>query len=113
MDYQLRDSLARGTLTLVFGLLIAILDYILHWLRNKSFLKLKYNRKFFHDGATIVLWAVGGGIVSGLLSTAQVLNLQNQTLPALFVAISWPLIITQFVEKVNKQAAQPQVPDSD
>jgi hypothetical protein len=103
MDNQIRDALARGALTLVFGLLIAILDYILYWLMNKTFLKLKYTHKALHDAATILLWAIGGGIVSSILSAAQVLNLENQTLPALFVAISWPLIITQFVQKINKE----------
>ena len=111
MDFE--PVFAIGWESTLFGLGIALVDYILFAIKRPTFLKLRYQGKVLKDLLLDVLWALGAGIVGAIVAAAGVLRVdpnQIQLPPALFIAICWPLIITQFVDKVaNKQdgASQP------
>jgi hypothetical protein len=102
------NSFVIGCICFIIGLLIVCLDYILYTLQNTSFLKMPYTKGFKINLRNMIFWALGAGIVGFLLAYAKVLNYEKQVPPSIFVAICWPLIITQFVDKLNKQTQNKQ-----
>ncbi len=92
-----------GFFSFIFGFLIIILDIFITIIRGISFLNIKYEKKFLNKIKSILCWSIGAGIVGFLGGLLNIFNSEGMTQSAIFIAICWPLVITSFVEKFQKQ----------
>lgn len=101
------DSLMSGMMCSILGLFVCTTDYLVCVVFSiRSVLGIPYKRKVTIANIMIVLlWSLGSGAVGFIVTFVGLVNIKgNQSIGALLVAITWPLLFRGIVHIYKKKA---------